>query len=543
MTHLDKTLPNPIRLAPSTPEPLEIDADVLIVGGGLAGTWAASQAAREGARVVLVDKGWCGTSGVTATAGPGHWWVPPDGEARATAVANRVKAGLGLGDPQWMARVIEETWNTLPTLADYYRFPTDHNGIVQYRGLRGMEYMRALRNLITDLGVLILDHSPALELLADGDGAVVGASGIRRQAGGAPWRVHAGAVVIATGGCAFLSHLLGCHTNTGDGYLMAAEAGADFSGMEFATYYTEAPKGTTMTRSMVYAFARYFDSDGRELDIAGPDRTRALARELIKGPVFALLDRVPEDVRAHLPTIQPNTQAVFDRIGVNPYEQRFEITLHGEGTVRGIGGLRLTGEDCRTVVPGLFAAGDAATRELAAGAISGGGAVNSAWALSSGKWAGRGAAAFARARGKARSRRPVALGQAGLRPLAGAKQVDTAGVLRAVQRDMHDYDRNIFRSGPRLERSAEDLEAAWRELSRHLHVAGPGLLRARETAAMLATARWCHAAAVARTESRGMHQRDDAPGLDERLTTRLTVAGLDTVSVAPERRPAAYADA
>ena len=44
------------------------------------------------------------------------------------------------------------------------------------------------------------------------------------------------------------------------------------------------------------------------------------------------------------------------------------------------------GNDCSTTVPGLFAAGDVATRKLVASAISGGGAQNSAWALSSGRW-------------------------------------------------------------------------------------------------------------------------------------------------------------
>ena len=81
-------------------------ADVLVIGGGLAGTWAAIAAAREGADVVLADKGHCGTSGVTATAGPGHWWVPPEG--REGAVADRLKRSLGLGDPDWMRRIVAD---------------------------------------------------------------------------------------------------------------------------------------------------------------------------------------------------------------------------------------------------------------------------------------------------------------------------------------------------------------------------------------------------------------------------------------------------
>ncbi|WP_283844516.1 hypothetical protein [Bradyrhizobium cenepequi] len=40
-------------------------------------------------------------------------------------------------------------------------------------------------------------------------------------------------MVLAAGGTSFLSHLLGSQTNTGDGYLTAAEAGAEMSGMEF----------------------------------------------------------------------------------------------------------------------------------------------------------------------------------------------------------------------------------------------------------------------------------------------------------------------
>jgi len=56
---------------------VEYDADVLVLGGGPAGTWAAVSAAERGARVVLADKGFCGTSGATAAAGTGVWYVDP----------------------------------------------------------------------------------------------------------------------------------------------------------------------------------------------------------------------------------------------------------------------------------------------------------------------------------------------------------------------------------------------------------------------------------------------------------------------------------
>ena len=99
--------------------------------------------------------------------------MPPDPpEARPAAIRARAEAGLGLCDPDWMARVIALTYQALPTLAPYYAFAKDSSGVVQYRALRGPEYMRALRQLITDLGVTILDHSPVLELLQRPDGSL-----------------------------------------------------------------------------------------------------------------------------------------------------------------------------------------------------------------------------------------------------------------------------------------------------------------------------------------------------------------------------------
>jgi succinate dehydrogenase/fumarate reductase flavoprotein subunit len=52
-------------MASGLTDSLELDTDVLVIGGGLAGTWAAVAAARAGASAVLVDKGFRGTSGLT----------------------------------------------------------------------------------------------------------------------------------------------------------------------------------------------------------------------------------------------------------------------------------------------------------------------------------------------------------------------------------------------------------------------------------------------------------------------------------------------
>jgi succinate dehydrogenase/fumarate reductase flavoprotein subunit len=62
-------------------------------------------------------------------------------------------------------------------------------------------------------------------------------------------------------------------------------------------------------------------------------------------------------------------------------------------------------------------------------------------------------------------------------------------------------------------------------------------LRARESVAMLAHARWMYAVGRLRTETRGMHKRIDHPTLDPAQQQRQLVGGLDRVWTAtdPER--------
>lgn len=162
---------------------IEIEADVLIVGGSMAAGWAAVTAAKTGASVVVVDKGFMGTSGVTAPAGPNHWWVPPNAALRQAAVRRRLETAFGLADPQWMERIIGVTWRSIPELDPYYPFSGDGRGGVFRSGLLGPEYRRALRRYATDLGVR--DHHPVLELLARPDGSIGGAAGYDRLGGDA----------------------------------------------------------------------------------------------------------------------------------------------------------------------------------------------------------------------------------------------------------------------------------------------------------------------------------------------------------------------
>jgi len=345
--------------------------------------------------------------------------------------------------------------------------------------------------------------------------------------------VRAGAVVLATGGCAFLSRALGCDVNTGDGALFAAEVGATFSGMEFSNAYAIAPEFSSVTKTAYYNYATFYREDGSVLDGAGSRRGRSvIARALLDGRVFARLDLADETVQAAMRLGQPNFFLPFDRMRINPFTDRFPITLLLEGTVRGTGGVRVVDEDCSAGVPGLYVAGDVATRELICGGFTGGGSHNSAWAMSSGTWAGTAAARHATALGPAAKRRRLeAAGRAGLRP-TGADLGTHHEVVRAVQAETHPYDKNYLRRGDVLAGALANLDELWTYTGAHTR--GPDPVGARQAAAMVAHARWMYAAALARTESRGMHKRLDHPAADPAARHRLMVGGLDELWTAAD---------
>jgi succinate dehydrogenase/fumarate reductase flavoprotein subunit len=521
-----------------TTVPLDLTADVVIVGGGPAGTWAALTAAATGADVLLLDKGYCGTSGPTASGGTGVWYVQPEPDAREKAMAGRETLGGHLQDRRWMARVLDQTFENMNRLGTEARYPFPVvDGVVQKRGLQGPEYMRRMRSWIKRAGVRILDHSPVTELLVDAAGTVAGVRGHRRQLG-TDYRVRAAAVVLATGGCAFLSKALGCDVATGDGALYAAEAGAAMSGMEFSNSYAIAPAFTSVTKTAYYGFATFFHDDGTPLTGAGSQGGRSvIAKELLRtGIVLCQIDQATPEQQSLMRSGQPNFFLTFDRLGINPFTEKFPVTLLLEGTVRGTGGIQIVGDDCATSVPGLYAAGDAATRELICGGFTGGGSHNSAWAMSSGTFAGGGAARFAASLGASAARRRVSgAGGVGLRPTSSGSHdgawAETQDVLR---RQVHPYDKNYLRHGDRLRPALAELDDLWARLRAGASADAAATPRLRQAAAMVAHARWMYTSALARTESRGMARRQEFPDLDPAQHRRLTVGGLDELWVRPE---------
>ncbi|MEH7178469.1 FAD-binding protein [Neobacillus vireti] len=517
---------------------LSLKADVLVIGGGPAGSWSAITATQNGASVILVDKGYCGTSGATAPSGSGVWYIQPDKEKREEAMKSREALGGYLSERKWMKRVLDTTYENMNQLEAWgYPFPIDENGVAHKRSLQGPEYMRLMRRKLNKAKITILDHSPALELLYDSHG-VAGAAGINEQTT-QTWSVQASSIVIASGGCAFLSKALGCNVLTGDGYLLASEAGADFSGMEFSNAYAITPKFSSITKTAFYNWAVFTYEDGSIIEGAGSQRGRSVIAKKLQGgqKVFAQLVKAKDyyDLQKWMRIAQPNFFVQFDRMGINPFEDRFEVTLRLEGTVRGTGGIRIVDETCATSVPGLFAAGDAATREMICGGFTGGGSYNAAWAISSGYWSGEAAAKYASSFNRDKRDRVLTRKQViGINEHSiGKDLLDASEVTKRVQAEVTPFDKNLFRTEEILTPALLRLNTLWNESKNSLQENQGNLLKVRESAAMLATSRWMYTTALERKETRGMHKRLDYPVLDENQHYRLITSGLDEIKVNP----------
>ncbi|MFI1911687.1 FAD-binding protein [Nocardia sp. NPDC020380] len=508
----------------------EFEADVLVLGGGPAGAWAALAAAATGARVLVVDKARCGCSGPTARGSVTLWNIPA-GPAREEAVRRNVVLSGGLGDPDWMYRVLEETHRRVGQLVQGgFRFQGERAKRPTRVYLDGAKYLGRMRRSLVVAGVRILDHHPALQLVTDGDGVVSGASGVALRGGFRNWTARAKAVVVATGGCAFLSGGAGTDVDTGDGLLMGAEAGAELSGMEFSNAYSLSPTANSLrpigsrgpvvfASDQIMHFATLYDESLAVLCGHGSgSRTQAFAAIADGRRVYAALDELPDAVRAEL----------LHHDGPNP-TGRVPLRAVLEGTVRGTGGLRLAGLDCATTVPGLYGAGDVTTREPVTGAVSGFGGQNGAWAISSGVWAGAGAAAFAGTRRKLAKPRPV--------PGAGLSlksRIDPRAVVGLVQEHTLPLRRSYWRSDGSLRDSIAELDGLWPATEFDLGGSGADRLPARQAAALLAVARWTKYSALARTETRGMHRRTDHPDPTTDLRLRLLSGGVNTVWVRPD---------
>jgi len=106
--------------------------------------------------------------------------------------------------------------------------------------------------------------------------------------------------------------------------------------------------------------------------------------------------------------------------------------------------------------------------------------------------------------------------------------------IAATQAEVFPYDRNLFRTADGLDASLDRLNDIWQEIRNSQTPTDSQIVKAREAAAMVATARWMYSSGLQRQETRGMHKREDFPQQDPNQQYRLRSGGLDKIWVKPE---------
>jgi len=242
---------NPAKIDIST---VGIQTDVLVIGGGGAGAAAALAAHQEGAQVLLCTKLRFGDSNTMMAQGgiqaadkandsPGTHYLDVMGGGGYTNIPSLVRTLVS------DAPSIIEWLEGLGTMFDKETdgtFITMHGGGTSRRRMHaardytGAEIMRTLRDEVTNLGIQVIEFSPAIELLTDEEGNCVGAILLNMETDEYTV-VRSKTTIIATGGSGRL-HVQGFPTTnhygaTGDGLALAYRAGCKLAFVDTIQYH------------------------------------------------------------------------------------------------------------------------------------------------------------------------------------------------------------------------------------------------------------------------------------------------------------------
>jgi succinate dehydrogenase / fumarate reductase flavoprotein subunit len=370
----------------------KFETDVLIIGGGFAGAWAALRAAELGARVVLVDKAYVSRSGASTISG-GITTCPLDSDDLDVWAEEFITRGCYMCDQRWTYQLLE---GQRERVKDYERWGVpisrDDEGAIRRfasRGMikvRGMQYqpkaaMRELRRRISELGVKIIDRVCVTELLtSDGcwptAGVVAGAVGFNVYTG-AFVVLKAKRTIVATGMIA----MKGTHrvdNDTGDGVAMAYRAGARLIDMEFTfsgTFNVLMKRYDFPSYNVAIAHgARLINAKGErfmeKLDPVRLERSElshvvaAFAKQMLdgNGPVYVDLRHVDDSYWTDIAKIHRGGSILLSEHVPDPRAHPLPIEPTWGMWASGRSGLQIDLQ-CRTSIPGLFAAGSAAKND------------------------------------------------------------------------------------------------------------------------------------------------------------------------------------
>jgi fumarate reductase (CoM/CoB) subunit A len=545
--------------------------DVLIVGGGAAGTLAAFECAEAGVDVILATKGRA-TSGTTTVARGGFAAALAKDDGPELHLEDVLRHGGELIDPDlartWVYDIVDVVRDLRAWGAE---FVTDEAGNLDLKMFPSHRHPRAVHHYDTTGNMLtrvlsrrlrgdsrIVQHANTAVLdLIKADGRVIGAWGVdysrcRLICYAAP------ETILCTGGGSGLFYVNDNPAQvTGDGYVLGFRAGAPLLGIEMIDFQAMCCSPEELfgfpphPTGFINAGAVFRNRDGeqfltRYFPQTAEKSTRsevilAMAKEIHAGRAGKTGGIFMDATQVPLETILRQIPAVYKSClsrGIDITKTPLEVA---PGSHTWLGGVKID-RDGRTPVPGLWAAGETA------GGIHGGNRIGGS-ALSAslvfGRRAGRAAAARARAAG-VRGAGPIAIPAAERDWVAGMlardrgpQQADVRlhcrmlahellGPIRDAEgcrRALAEYERIQREDLPRMRLADEARTSDWtrgHELESALSVRNLALL-----GRLLATA------ASRREESRGAHYRVDHPETDDarwRVVTRLEIGAGGTIA-------------
>ncbi|MBN1905568.1 MAG: FAD-binding protein [Deltaproteobacteria bacterium] len=227
-------------------------ADVLILGGGLAGLILANRIKELNSKldVLIVEKATTGFSGSKANKGAGVMWVLDETDDADKFLEFYVKEVGHYLEDQEMVRIYAKTSLELVKLFEGWdiEIMRDENGklsrieeiplwaLTAY----DLDIMLKLRNRAKKKGVRMVDKTQTVELLTDNN-RVTGAVGFDITDGS--FKIFTGkATIIANGSCNWMATNM-WYSGRGDGIAAAYRAGAEMRNGEISNFYNIGLRG------------------------------------------------------------------------------------------------------------------------------------------------------------------------------------------------------------------------------------------------------------------------------------------------------------